>query len=831
MRGWLFFLVSLVYISQTASFFPFSLRISRIDCRWGEYGAWSECDGCTRTQTRKREIVVYAQFGGAECTGSPYDKRACVATRGCPIEEGCGNRFRCASGQCISRTLVCNGDHDCEQDSSDEANCDVKHIVCDTDKYAPNTELTGAGFDIVTQKRKTSNVIHTKSFGGKCRKVYSANNREFYRLSENVLTYTFQAEAKNDFSYDFYNSSWSYMKTTQYELRTNYGDRADHSTSFSYTKDKSYQHLVIRNSVEVAQFINNDPEFLILAEAFWKELFNLPAVYEYSAYRKLIDDYGTHYMQSGAMGGDYEFRFYMESEKITQNGMTLSDVTKCTSTSVNLIIVSFSSSECKRVAETIQSSSGTSSTEIKGQAVVTGGEPKFISALSYFSLNAPAENQKRYSNWAGSVPNLPSVIKYKLAPITELVKEVPCASVKKVYLKRAIEEYVNEVHSCRCKPCRNNGLPVVVGRSCQCYCKPHTYGAACESGVLADESPGVIDGSWSCWSSWNQCRGTTGRRVRNRVCNNPPPSGGGKHCIGDSIQSEKCEEDELEHLRLVDPHCFEINVLPTEFCPPPPAVQHGHILDDDNSYYVGKRIVYTCSPGYFLVGQAIAECKDDLTWSMDPIQCQKLLCLAPNFESQIAYSPQKDFYQIGDKIKLSCGPQSDLEGPNIISCSSSLTWNPDISDIRCKRKEEKPEIKCKPWEKVQESECICRMPAECGSSLDVCAVDARNGKNVALTVCKMHALECLGRKYSLTSKENCNFPQKERTCDSCHLWETCSDKTNTCICRASRSCQDRGISICVSVNGVKKTLSECDTGILICQKADVQIVSISPCDE
>ena len=35
-------------------------------------------------------------------------------------------------------------------------------------------------------------VINTKSFGGQCRKVFSGDGRDYYRLSANVLSYAFQ---------------------------------------------------------------------------------------------------------------------------------------------------------------------------------------------------------------------------------------------------------------------------------------------------------------------------------------------------------------------------------------------------------------------------------------------------------------------------------------------------------------------------------------------------------------------------------------------------------------------------------------------------------------
>lgn len=86
---------------------------------------------------------------------------------------------------------------------------------------------------------------------------------------------------------------------------------------------QSYQLLVVKNSVEVAQFINNNPDFLQLAEPFWKELSHLPTLYDYSAYRRLIDQYGTHYLQSGSLGGEYRVLFYLDSGNAKHSGMVL----------------------------------------------------------------------------------------------------------------------------------------------------------------------------------------------------------------------------------------------------------------------------------------------------------------------------------------------------------------------------------------------------------------------------------------------------------------------------------------------------------------------------
>lgn len=45
------------------------------------------------------------------------------------------------------------------------------------------------------------------------------------------------------------------------------------------------------------------------------------------------------------------------------------------------------------------------------------GRPGFSAGLSYLELNNPAGNKRRYSQWAGSVTDLPEVIKQKVCDV------------------------------------------------------------------------------------------------------------------------------------------------------------------------------------------------------------------------------------------------------------------------------------------------------------------------------------------------------------------------------------------------------------------------------
>lgn len=83
--------------------------------------------------------------------------------------------------------------------------------------------------------------------------------------------------------------------------------------------------LVLKSDIEVAQFQSNSPRFLPLSEELWKALAKLPVVYDYAAYRQLLQRFGTHYASEGSLGGtfmavarlDEETQRYMSEAPLT----------------------------------------------------------------------------------------------------------------------------------------------------------------------------------------------------------------------------------------------------------------------------------------------------------------------------------------------------------------------------------------------------------------------------------------------------------------------------------------------------------------------------------
>ncbi|GAA6223149.1 complement component C7-like [Lates japonicus] len=821
-------------------FTPKGFCNQRVNCQWGPYGDWSECDSCTKLQTRSRTMAVYAQFGGSPCGGGRTETRSCETTKGCPLEDGCGDRFRCRSGKCISQSLVCNGDQDCEEDGHDERACGIqKYIVCLNSAPPPNIELLGQGFDVVSGKRRAS-VINTKSFGGQCRTIYSGVHMAPYRLPLSTIQYSFLVKAQNDFSDEIFTSKWHYAKDIVKRqsvtgTTTGYNNYDLHET---YDKTQTQRLLVLKNDIEVAQFQSNSPQYLPISEEFWKALAKLPSVYDYSAYRKVLETFGTHYLSEGSLGGLLKVVATIDGETERWMRTESSQFNECVRTKRWILIFPITSEDCRSGHSSNTGSGGSTRDNVMNKVYVDGGGPQFIAALQSMQFDHPERNWEMYSNWADSIRSFPKIIKQKLRPLSELVKEVQCAGVKKLYLRRAIEQYLAESDPCHCRPCSNNGLAVMDGNECKCICKPGTSGLACEQGIEAEGQQGVIHGSWSCWSAWSSCSG--GRRSRSRSCSNPSPQNGGQSCVGEPAETSDCEDQELQYLKTMEPQCFDQTLPQSQKCGTPPALINGYILNPKDIYLVGSRVQYTCTEGFYLVGQSTLECTADQTWSASPGLCTISRCKIESLADDVIASPLRQAYGIGETVTLSCPEGRQLLGEATSICDPSLNFSPNPADVKCSpvsilQPRSASAVQCKLWQKSSRGKCVCKMPFECSSSLELCATSsARSRKSVLLSVCKMHALQCVGKKYVLAEDSTCRWPQRNTTgCTSCHMWETCEDQTRECRCKDSADCLTPGLNVCVRVGedptAVAQTMSECEAGLRRCKGEKVSVVSILPC--
>ncbi|EGV91711.1 5'-AMP-activated protein kinase catalytic subunit alpha-2 [Cricetulus griseus] len=234
---------------------------------------------------------------------------------------------------------------------------------------------------------------------------------------------------------------------------------------------------------------------IVLDEGMLQSLMELPEQFNYGMYAKFINDYGTHYITSGTMGGIYEYIVVLNKEKM-------------------------------EVYETNNTSSGVEDIISR----VRGGSSDWGSDLTHKSSTIT------YRSWGRSLKYSPVVIDFEMQPIHQLLRHTNLGPMetKRRNLHRALDQYLMEFNACRCGPCFNNGEPILQGTSCECQCSQGQKGTACEQRALEGKS----DGRWSCWSSWSECR--AGTQERRRQCNNPAPQRGGAPCPGKSVHTRAC---------------------------------------------------------------------------------------------------------------------------------------------------------------------------------------------------------------------------------------------------------------------------------------------------
>ncbi|GIY41462.1 netrin receptor UNC5B [Caerostris extrusa] len=68
--------------------------------------------------------------------------------------------------------------------------------------------------------------------------------------------------------------------------------------------------------------------------------------------------------------------------------------------------------------------------------------------------------------------------------------------------------------------------------------------------AILNESP--EDGRWTSWSSWSTCSPDC-KHHRRRTCTNPPPSNGGKYCVGKDLATSNCTGGMCRAARDRDP--------------------------------------------------------------------------------------------------------------------------------------------------------------------------------------------------------------------------------------------------------------------------------------
>ncbi|XP_026950980.1 complement component C9 isoform X2 [Sagmatias obliquidens] len=415
-----------------------------IDCKMSSWSSWSNCDPCLKQMFRSRSIENFGQFNGQKCVDAVGDRRQCVPTETCnDPEDDCENDFRCHTGTCIKRRLLCNGDNDCG-DFSDEDDCESDPRPPCRNKVVEESELArtaGYGINVLGMDPLTT-PFNNEYYNGLCDRVWDGNSLTYYRRPWNVASLAYE--------------------------------------------EKIFLH--VKGAIHLGRFVMRTRD-VMLATTFLDSIKALPATYEKGEYFAFLETYGTHYSSSGTLGGLYELIYVLDKTSMNQKGVELRDIQRCLGFNLDLslnagieIAGNINSDNClKRSGDKFQNITSESLID-DVISFIRGGTRKYATELKEKLLRRGRMiNVTDFVNWASSLNDAPVLINQKLSPIYDLIPvKIKDAYLKKQNLERAIEDYINEFSVRKCQPCQNGGTVILLDGQCLCSCPYKFKGVACE---------------------------------------------------------------------------------------------------------------------------------------------------------------------------------------------------------------------------------------------------------------------------------------------------------------------------------------------------------------
>ncbi|XP_053195648.1 complement component C6 [Scomber japonicus] len=854
-----------------------------INCLLTEFGPWSDCSPCAKKQLRTRSVLRPGQFGGSPCSVELTEERPCYPSTECKLAQiDCKDNFKCDNGRCINSTLTCNRQNDCV-DNSDERDCAEFKVVCPTDKrVAPGADLVGNGFDALAEEPRGA-VLDNMFMGGSCIIKRPQSTLLYHRIPHNFESFEIKVGVPEDFSIEPQplQAEAINLKTSRStpEISQSHPDSffflifvfsrgskthvSSNKEAFEASKKTDSSFIRVHQVLPVSTFKLRDPGDLVLSEPFLQFLHALPLDYNYPLYRDIFQRFGTHYYSSGKLGGHYDLLYQYNREELKSSGETEEHVRGCLSHETFFTVILYteysSVSRCNdnRMTQKYQGSYVQSAEKSFSQ--VKGGRTREAAALAWERQGATPD-KTAYKNWAKSVLDNPAVVDYKLLPIINLVRGIPCAATKRRHLRKALLQYLEEFDTCKCAPCPNNARPVLSGTECKCVCQTGTFGTNCEKRA-PDYTSEEVDGYWSCWGQWSRC-GSTMKRHRTRRCDNPAPMRGGQPCQGSNREEEACHISIFQKQDTCDnDDDFTVgwrDELPpgVQGCLRPQKPANSFLIKSKQYYNFGEDEEFQCFTGFNLEGFQFINCLPDGTWSQPKGSCLRKICLPPEIPDGMTLFPNKEEYTVGDSVGMNCNEAGLSPLPRgFYRCGNSLTWEPPLpADLRCTDEEPfVPEVQCGPGQKLENSRCVCITRETCLSQpQSLCILNVDVGVTVPMSLCSFHAGRCHNDPLFFISEGSCDEVDADKLewakfratvgpkssvqepCDlnTCYEWETCSE-SKKCECRAARDCARGGTQMfCVKLTKTQRnrSLDLCSMAALKCVGYEFEILNEGVCE-
>ncbi|KAI1901458.1 hypothetical protein AGOR_G00034640 [Albula goreensis] len=369
---------------------------------------------------------------------------------------------------------------------------------CDAARFVPGYNLAGEGLDIVKMKRKGAYVINMEDWrrpDGTCTLMENSYlGGILQKLPLAVDHWRPLSKCKMSVSSKIYESSEAVVKDATSSIKNDWklglnlpvtpangveaslGGTQSSAVSYAMRKSKADKYSFTSHEVHCNFYQYSLATALHLHSGFLELIKRLPNNYNSetkTAYRGLIDTYGTHYITKVELGGKMKAVTAIQTCKATMKGLTETDVKDCLDVEASATLSQTASVKtefhhCQELKKKLGTSASFSSMFSDRHSEVVGG--RIDGADLLFSGESDPE---AYKDWLKSLKTVPNIVFYSLKPLHLLLED---NALTKAGLKKAIEEYILE--NALVKKCSRScqiGTRISARDPCACVCDGNDF--------------------------------------------------------------------------------------------------------------------------------------------------------------------------------------------------------------------------------------------------------------------------------------------------------------------------------------------------------------------
>ncbi|XP_043542316.1 perforin-1-like [Chiloscyllium plagiosum] len=316
-----------------------------------------------------------------------------------------------------------------------ESASECRHV-----SFVPGARIAGEGYDVVTLRPKGAFVIDVNTWRYRngsctlCHNEHLGNERQLMPIS--LVDWRTVTNCQQSVSSRLYHSAAKLSESSTSAITNDW--RADlllpnsnwvlagsksNLVTFGTKRSKSDRHTFTSHQFQCLYYKYRVKENPKLAPEFAHSLSRLPDIMNNDTmywYRKLVANYGTHYIKSVELGGSFKDVTAIRTCEAASEGYTAEEVKSCLSMEASVTVGfpakgSFNSQKCRQMALAMKHHDNVYQAFSDREIELKGGQAHQHADL-FFSKDGSAFNQ-----WIATLPKHPGMVRYALAPLHHLL--------------------------------------------------------------------------------------------------------------------------------------------------------------------------------------------------------------------------------------------------------------------------------------------------------------------------------------------------------------------------------------------------------------------------